>query len=744
VTDPVRLDHLRGLVAVSAAMRAGGDARAVLEVVARTISEALGFGTVAVNLHRPADDDFEAVVVHGAPEARAFLLGRTSRLPEWSAALDPRFELHDTFLIPRGAVDWSEQDELALWWVPEDGQARRQDPEAWHPDDALLVPLRASTGALLGIVSVDEPADGRRPTDAEREVLAALVAHAAIVVEHAQGVEQAARHRAQVEHLLRVSAQITGHGSVRDVLDAVCTAARDALGFGRVLVLLSDGGPGVRPGAAVGWDPADGARFPQVNLATLAPLLEPGFEREGCVLLPPAEARARAGGSGLVDAVRGVRRAGLGRGPHGWGGHVLLVPLRDRDGALCGVLWADEPADRLVPTTECLQALRALANQAMAAVESARQLHRTGYLAEHDPLTGLRNRRTFELGLDRACVDGPLALLVCDLDHFKRINDARGHEAGDDVLRRFARVLRETVRGPDLPTRLGGEEFAAVLTGADDATAAGVGERLRRAVHAEFADDPVPVTVSVGVASTGAGTGGCRELVRAAHRALYAAKGLGRDRVVVYEPATVDVLEALGRDDAAEREQLAAAILLAETLDLRDVGTARHSRTVGRYAELVARELGWPAREIERVRTAGLLHDIGKLGVPDGVLHKAGPLDDAEREEVERHPELGARILEHANLRDLAAWVLDHHERMDGRGYPRGLAGGAIPLEARVLAVADAYEAMTADRPYRRPLDEDAARRELVRAAGSQFDADVVHAFLRALDRDPAGAAAPA
>jgi HD-GYP domain-containing protein (c-di-GMP phosphodiesterase class II) len=130
--------------------------------------------------------------------------------------------------------------------------------------------------------------------------------------------------------------------------------------------------------------------------------------------------------------------------------------------------------------------------------------------------------------------------------------------------------------------------------------------------------------------------------------------------------------------------------------------------------------------------------------MPDGVLHKPGPLDETERAEVERHPELGARILEHANLRDLAAWVLTHHERVDGDGYPRGLSGGDIPLEARVLAVADAYEAMTAERPYRRALGERAARRELLRAAGTQFDGEVVEAFLRALDREPAGAGAPA
>jgi putative nucleotidyltransferase with HDIG domain len=177
-------------------------------------------------------------------------------------------------------------------------------------------------------------------------------------------------------------------------------------------------------------------------------------------------------------------------------------------------------------------------------------------------------------------------------------------------------------------------------------------------------------------------------------------------------------------------------MLLAETLDLRDVGTARHSETVGRYAEQIARALGWDVARVERVRAAGILHDIGKLGISDAILHKPGRLDPHEWDEMRRHPELGARILEHANLRDIAAWVLAHHERVDGGGYPRGLSGDDIPAEARILAVADAYEAMTADRPYRRALPEAEARAELMRGAGAQFDARVVDAFVEVLAAD--------
>jgi putative nucleotidyltransferase with HDIG domain len=232
------------------------------------------------------------------------------------------------------------------------------------------------------------------------------------------------------------------------------------------------------------------------------------------------------------------------------------------------------------------------------------------------------------------------------------------------------------------------------------------------------------------VATSGPGLDTADALLRAANRAMYAAKHLGRDRCVAYHAQTLEMLDTVRESDGAAREQLAAAMLLAETLDLRDVGTARHSQTVGRYAEQTARALAWDAARVERVRAAGILHDIGKLGISDAILHKPGRLEPSEWEEMRRHPELGARILEHANLRDIATWVLAHHERVDGRGYPRGLAGDAIPAEARILAVADAYEAMTADRPYRHGVPAAVARAELLRGAGTQFDAAVVDAFL--------------
>ncbi len=199
------------------------------------------------------------------------------------------------------------------------------------------------------------------------------------------------------------------------------------------------------------------------------------------------------------------------------------------------------------------------------------------------------------------------------------------------------------------------------------------------------------------------------------------------------------VLEQCQRDSERSRQEshelrLAAVLLLAETLDMRDPSTARHARTVGKFASDTARALGLSGRRVERIQAAGVLHDLGKLGVADAILFKPGPLSDDEWREMRRHPEVGAQILEHAGMHDIALWVGQHHERIDGRGYPLGLPAEKITLEARILAVADAYEAMISDRPYRNGMPPEEARSELLRHSGSQFDPSVVEAFLSTLN----------
>jgi len=319
-----------------------------------------------------------------------------------------------------------------------------------------------------------------------------------------------------------------------------------------------------------------------------------------------------------------------------------------------------------------------------------------------------------------------------DIDCFRAVNEQHGHAAGDAALQSVARNALKWKRRIDVAARIAGEEFALLLPETDERGAFIVAERLRRATHRSFAEAAAGVKFSFGVATAPAHGSDAIGLLRAANQAVAAAKDLGGDRTVIYSD---EVARALDEGTQAGTElQLATVIALAEALDIRDTGTGQHSHTVARYAELMARELGLEEERVERVRLAGVLHDIGKIGISDRVLTKPGPLDKCEWQEMYTHPEIGARLLSRPEFADLREWILAHHERPDGLGYPHALRADQIPIEARILAVADAYEAMTADRCYRAALGEAAARAELEGGAGTQFDASVVAAFLRALD----------
>jgi diguanylate cyclase (GGDEF)-like protein/putative nucleotidyltransferase with HDIG domain len=367
-----------------------------------------------------------------------------------------------------------------------------------------------------------------------------------------------------------------------------------------------------------------------------------------------------------------------------------------------------------------------------------------------DPLTGVLNRRGFgealELELERARRNRlPLCLLLGDLDHFKTVNDVGGHAAGDAALRRVAAILAEGKRRVDTLARFGGEEFVLLLPDTDEEGGLTIAERLRLSIRETFAESEVPLRISFGIAvfPHHAETGS--SLMRTADEALYRAKHEGRDRSVLHNvAAALAGNQKLDLPGLSAEQYLAVVLGLAEAIDLRLTGSVRHSESVARYAEAIARVLGLPADRVERVRLAGILHDIGKVGMPEAILRKPGELSPAEWEQVRKHPELGAQILDHGGLEDLRDWVGAHHERPDGRGYPEGLSADRIPLESRILAVADSYEAMLSDRPYSPALDRELARAELLRCAGSQFDPQVVHALLEAMGQEPMDAASGA
>ncbi len=352
-------------------------------------------------------------------------------------------------------------------------------------------------------------------------------------------------------------------------------------------------------------------------------------------------------------------------------------------------------------------------------------------LALTDPLTGLGNHRHFHERLERELRHAdekrlPLTLCLVDVDDFKRINDRLGHPAGDRVLSRIASRLRQTGEA----FRLGGDEFALLLPGYDESAALTAATSVVDRISALELDQLGSITVSAGVATSPVHAPDRDELIRLADSALYWAKEYGKNRVRAYRPDVIELAElkriASGPDRAA---RFRAAASLARAVDARDVYTGSHSQRVADLAARTARRLGLPDEEVELTRLAASLHDLGKLAIPEEILRKPGPLTDPERMVLERHPQIGFRMLESLGVDPVAEWVLHHHERWDGSGYPDGLPGESIPLGARIIFVADAYDAMTSERVYRRRVTPAQAIEELQRCAGSQFDPEIVDAF---------------
>jgi diguanylate cyclase (GGDEF)-like protein len=378
----------------------------------------------------------------------------------------------------------------------------------------------------------------------------------------------------------------------------------------------------------------------------------------------------------------------------------------------------------------------------------AERLTEVWTLATVDQLTGVLNRQAILLELekeiDRAARYGhQLSVAMVDLDHFKQLNDSHGHAAGDAMLRQIADILRTNLRAVDVVGRYGGEEFLIILPETEVDAAASLAEKLRRLVgrHEIVLQDDfrASATLSAGVAGGFGGHLKLETLVRDADNAMYSAKALGRDQVYVFHEVADDGLirrapiAPVARHHALEVGRAAfdaATDSLTAALEARPGWAGKPSSMIAAAAVELALGLGLPEREIERIRVASLLHDLGKLAISEEILMKPGELNDPEWRVVSEHPKIGQVVLEQAGaLRDAATIVLHHHEWFDGRGYPHGLAGEEIPIGARIVAIADAYEAMVAGRPYRDAISHEAALQELHRHAGLQFDPDLVERF---------------
>jgi diguanylate cyclase (GGDEF)-like protein len=372
--------RIQGLVDVIRLVRMRDEPDRLLDEIATTVGTALGLGTVVINLYRPEWDDYVVCSVHGNDEAREALLGSTYPREWFDPIMDSRFLRRGAYVIEQGEFDWSAH--LGDRYVPSDPVSTI--PGAWQPEDELFVPFRHSDGHILGIFSVGDPASGLRLSDEELDVLAAAASQAAVLVEAAQSAANWARSQTALTQLLAVSSQLIESSSVDDVLSVVCSGIQSALGFDKVVIQLRDPQTGDYPSAAgIGWAADDATLETPTTAADLDRLLDPEFEIEGCFLLPYEEGAARCSAASISYSSQLN-----GAGPNAWNRHWLLVPLRETDGRLAGVIWADDPRDRLLPIPRRLQALRLFANQTTSALATARMLETLSRFERRDD-TGL-------------------------------------------------------------------------------------------------------------------------------------------------------------------------------------------------------------------------------------------------------------------------------------------------------------------------------------------------------------------
>ncbi|MEO6866784.1 MAG: diguanylate cyclase [Gaiellales bacterium] len=371
--------------------------------------------------------------------------------------------------------------------------------------------------------------------------------------------------------------------------------------------------------------------------------------------------------------------------------------------------------------------------------------------ASRDPLTQLHNHRYFQEALAaelyRCSRTGELTTVaVIDLDDFKAVNDTYGHQEGDAVLIRTAQAFTQTLRPYDLPARLGGEEFGVIFPSTSPEEAKMVMDRIMEVLATAGPDGNV-LTFSGGIATYPVHSTDQSTLYQLADSSAYAAKLNGKKHTVVYDPGRITNVAEDDRVNTRERDaQIKAARTLVQTVDMIEGAGNEHSENVGRISSKIAAAMGYDDAFAQQMYLCGLLHDVGKLGLDQTVIQKAGQLTPEEFEQIKRHPDLSAQIVSNAGLGEIATWVRHHHEHYDGTGYPERLVGHDIPFGSRIVLVAEAFDVMTSDRPYRQAMSLTDATSELLRDAGIRFDPEIVGVLVnlvRTGEVRPGGGTAP-
>ncbi len=417
---------------------------------------------------------------------------------------------------------------------------------------------------------------------------------------------------------------------------------------------------------------------------------------------------------------------------------IIHLPLIVRDEAIGSLILASSQPNAYSPKK--IRLLEQVAWQIATPIENSQLYSKAEQRSRIDELTGLFNRRHFEEQLKgeiarHSRYSDVFSLFLLDLDNFKAYNDIYGHPSGDKLLNQIGRIIGISIRGADQAFRYGGDEFIAILphTTMDDAYT--VAERVREQIAAEMEAKDVAVTCSIGLASYPSDGVIAGEIVTTADTALYYAKHTGGNRVYLSSKILSEPAAEVGT--YASGSGLSAVYALAAAVDAKDPYTYGHSRKVNTYAVVLAEAIGLSFDEVSRISIAALLHDVGKIGISDKILGKKGKLSPEDWETIKSHPRLGANIVGNVpNLVPCLGGILHHHEWWDGTGYPGGLKGKNIPIEARILAIADAFSAMTSSRPYRNAICDEKVIKEFKQGAGTQFDPELAQVFIGLIEVD--------
>ncbi len=576
-----------------------------------------------------------------------------------------------------------------------------------------------------------------------------------------------------------VGKQMSGFGIERALSDGVAWSGIERVPEGIVLAASSPLMVGEYPrGVLVGYSMVDAATAKLIasNLGVQVEFVDHDRVLSGSL---PLDGRTMPATSDLRFSLRGAEYVGRYTpfpGSHAYQkiGFIGLRPVSEITGrtndlieallavivvsALAGGLLAGRLAKKFTdPLQEVVQAARTLEtgawpeavavsgieeldvlqtafNRMIASVREQQQKLRA--MIDLDPLTELPNHRRFKENLGLAIArehrqSRPLAMLLLDIDRFDDFNRRHGLAAGEEVLLTLSGIAKGVAPEEAQAARYGGDEFALLLPGLSCVAARELAERIRQEFQAQMSD--VSLTLSVGLSHVTPSTDRPESLALATELAVAKAKQLGRNQVCDFE----SLVGEQGNDPYElhrflENATVSTIQALAAAVDAKDPYTQGHSQRVAEYAADLCRYAGGAANEVELAYRTGTLHDVGKIGIPDEILKKQGPLSADERLVMETHPALGEVIVKKVpHLQDTLAGVRSHHERWDGKGYPDRLVGEATPRLARILAIADTFDAMTSDRPYRKGLSEETALGEIVRNAGIQFDPELAEAFVR-------------